>query len=50
MLAELEAIRADAPDLFRRMDESGLFTAELEEQLARAFAAGFKDPAQEEAP
>ena len=43
MLAELEAVRRDAPDLFRRMDESGLFTAELEDKLARAFAAGFKE-------
>jgi hypothetical protein len=45
MLAELEAIRKAAPDLFRRMDDSGLFTAELEEKLARAFAAGFKESA-----
>lgn len=43
MIAELKAITADAPDLFRRMDDSGLFTAELEDNLARAFAAGFKE-------
>lgn len=43
MLAELEAIRTAAPDLFRKMDESGLFTAELEEKLARAFAAGYTE-------
>lgn len=43
MLAELEAIRKAAPDLFRKMDESGLFTAEIEEKLARAFAAGYQE-------
>ena len=46
MLAELDAIRKDAPDLFRRIDESGLFTSELETKLARAFAAGFKENAE----
>jgi len=45
MLAELEAIRGDAPDIFRRMDASGMFTSELEDKLARAFAAGFKETA-----
>lgn len=44
MLAELEAILADAPNIFRDMDDSGLFTADLEEKLARAFAAGFTIP------
>lgn len=41
MPAALQALLKDAPDLFRQIDESGLFTSELETKLAHAFAAGF---------
>ena len=40
MLPALDALRAEAPDIFRRLDEGGHYTAALEEKLARAFAAG----------
>lgn len=47
MLTALNALLKEAPALFRQLDASGLYTAELEQKLARAFAAGFKEPTHE---
>ena len=49
MKAELKKIAEDSPDLYRAIADGGVFSDELELELAQAMAGGFENPEETEA-